>query len=255
MGILTWAYRIYGRMQRRAEFECLCRRHGLALNWRRDGDAGDILTDIFQQRVYADYFPFQEAAVVLDIGAHRGYFLLFCARQLDAQAKLFAVEPHPQNFADLQQVLREHNIPSVQALQAGVSDCSASATLHQSRSPNHSLFAGHAAALGQSQWGSCSVETLTLEVLLDRLQLTQVDFLKMDAEGAEYPALLSADAATLRRCKVISLEFHDVKTKGCTGLALVRHLEACGFRIVKFAHGSTVIDNNYGYLVGVRADD
>jgi hypothetical protein len=52
------------------------------------------------------------------------------------------------------------------------------------------------------------VECETLQTFLDRHNITRVDFLKMDAEGAEYEVFINLNPSILSRIQRMDLELH-----------------------------------------------
>ena len=132
-----------------------------------------------------------------------------------------------------------------EAIQAAVADKTGELDLYLGRTENHTIFETTGAAVQ-------SVKALTLAFLLNQYKLQQVDFLKLDCEGAEYPILLNTPASVFDRIKTISLEFHDQKDQRYTGLALCKHLQRNGFEIMKFTHGKTHQNKNYGWIVATK---
>ena len=254
MGLVRLVYNAWQQVQRRADFERLCLANDIALELSENIADLTILKEIFEARVYADYFPFYQKATVLDIGAHKGYFSLFALKNLDPQSRIIAVEPYASHVEILKKNLILNDGVQVQVLAAGLSDRSGQAQLHIAQSENHSLFPKHSSLLKrQRPFESVTVQVYALKDLLAELQLERVDFLKMDCEGAEYPALLAADAETLSKIGAISLEFHDLKDARYTGLELAKFLSGHGFTIAKLQHAATTINNNFGYLMALRS--
>ena len=236
-------------------FQRICQANQLRLE--RVGNLPDLATlqEVFEERAYADYFPFYQAATVVDIGAHKGYFSLFALKNLAANARIVAVEPYAANREQLQQNLEANGGGHVQCVALGLGPSTGEGTLYLGRSENHSLFQQHSRLLqGPDGGGTAAVSLRTLKDFLAEQHLAQVDFCKFDCEGAEYPAILGADRETLQKIRTISMEFHDLRDPRYTALSLAGHLQANGFRIVKLQHGASLINNNYGKLIACRDD-
>ena len=58
-----------------------------------------------------------------------------------------------------------------------------------------------------------SVPALTLSSFVERIGIGEFDLLKMDIEGSEHAAVLSADALVLSRFKRVSIEYHQTGEK------------------------------------------
>ncbi len=74
-----------------------------------------------------------------------------------------------------------------------------------------------------------------------------MDFLKLNCEGGEFPILLTSSSATLRKCGIMLVLFHEDFAPGYTEGMLITHLEQAGF--------STVVrqrERHRGWIIAVR---
>lgn len=232
----------------RAAFRRTCRANGIQLNYRLQRGGLAVLREVFAARIYADYFPFYEDAVIVDVGAHYGYFSIFASLNAGPEATIISVEPSQHNYQVLRRNIRDSKVENVYPIRAAIADQSGEADLYLSRHENHSLFRE-----GDGPVETEKVRSITLDTLLQEQDIEDVDLLKLDCEGAEYPILLEAGAALLDRITTITIEFHDLRRQDFTGLALARHLKEHGFEITKFTHGPTTRDKNYGFLIATKA--
>jgi FkbM family methyltransferase len=124
--------------------------------------------------------------VVIDCGAHIGGFTRVALR---AGARLVvAIEPEPANLLAFEKNLsQELRAGKVKLIRKGVWDTSGRISLHLSRvGDSHSMVIPH------NDKGDETVEVTTLDALVESLKLSQIDFVKMDIEGAEQRALRGA---------------------------------------------------------------
>jgi FkbM family methyltransferase len=134
--------------------------------------------------------PVRAGDVVLDAGAHVGEST-FAA--LDAGAsRVIAIEPDPDNLAALRKNLAGQIADGrVTVIDKGVYDREGLLSFaHQEGSRDGTFVEGEA--------GTASFPITTIDRLVTDLALTRVDFIKMDIEGSEIPALKGA-SDTLRR--------------------------------------------------------
>lgn len=234
----------------KSDFETICNISGLNLSFSRNRDSFSILRDIFYNREYSDFFPFYEESVIVDVGAHYGYFSLFASMNSDENSSIIAIEPAKDNYEILWKNITDCGLNNIKTLNMALSDAQGVQDLFKSRSYNYSLFSKGSNLLSSHQ--SIKIETLTLSGLFEKFNLQRIDFLKMDCEGAEYPVLLNSDNDILSKITTISLEFHDLKSREHTGNELARHLNKCGFKIVKFQYLPTTMNLNYGKLIVTR---
>lgn len=126
---------------------------------------------------------------VIDVGAHIGYYALMAAYRLQqvGSGLVFAFEPHPVNFADLQRNQQLNNLNNLIPLQKAVADQTTRVTLFSGSSsvePSLKQIPSHST--------SYEVECTTLDDFIDSYGKIKVGLIKLDAEGAELPVLYGA---------------------------------------------------------------
>ena len=138
----------------------------------------------------AEYLKDREHCVVIDVGAHSGAWSRRVL-QIKPDAKIIALEPHPDSFRSLSQ------IAPVLALNVGCGS-------HREKRPLFDHFGRdggteHASFLREAittHKGSQAVEHMAtmvrLDDLIEELGIERVDLLKIDVEGLEYDVLKGA---------------------------------------------------------------
>ena len=156
-------------------------------------DSGDgrpsvgMVTDVFEESTTR---LFQRLVipgmVVIDIGAHVGYYTLISARQAGPKGRVYAFEPDPDNHATLLRNIELNGYRNVIAVRKAVSDRVGDAQLYLSAtvSGNHSIYRH-----GLPGRGSIPVETTTVDSMLEELEWPHVDLVKIYVEGAEVAVL------------------------------------------------------------------
>lgn len=204
------------------------------------------LEEVFVQRAYADYFPFYKKATLVDVGAHKGYFSLFAYKNAGPGSTLIAVEPNASNLEVLRQNLVHNQADQVEVVAAALHSKDEAIQLYCGASANHTIVPAEGVVPNED---TMEVQGIQLSTLMQRYQLEEVDFLKLDCEGAEYEILFGLSQAVFQKIKVISMEFHDLKRPGHTALDLADHLEKMGFEIMKLEHRPTHRNLNHGRLI------
>ena len=198
---------------------------------------------IFSQRIYTpDYLPIEKDDIVVDIGANIGVFTVYAACK--THNTVYAYEPFPDNYDALEQNLCANALNNVKSYRLAVSDKKGRERFFNSgTSQHHHLEKVISGVLDKY----IEVPSITLKDIMDENHLAQIDFLKLDCEGAEGIILKSTSEEYLRRIRKISLEFHD-------HLSELKHdqirdlLERVGFTIKMVWDGKSKV----GYLYAWR---
>jgi FkbM family methyltransferase len=141
---------------------------------------------------------------VVDVGAHIGYYTLLFSRLVGPTGHVVAFEPVPKNFEFLSENLRLNRCTNVEPVNRAVLDRREQLCIEMPK--NDPLPVGVSFANSNNQ-GDVIVEAVSLdEYLLE--QTKRVDFLKVDAEGAEDRVLDGARALIERDHPVIMMEVH-----------------------------------------------
>ena len=160
---------------------------------------GDIIP-IFLNNAY--YNLPVKGKIVIDIGANIGDSPIYFA--LCGAAKVIALEPFPKNYELARKNIESNNLSDkVDLLLAGCAASQGYITID----PNYK--SNIMSSLVDFKHGT-KVPLLTLYDILKKynLLLSNETILKMDCEGCEYEAILSASADTLRRFSYIQVEYH-----------------------------------------------
>ena len=177
-------------------------------------------------------------AVVVDVGAHVGYFTNVFSRLAGAAGRVFAFEPHPANFQILLRNLRRRRIANVTAVQMAVSSGSGQATLYATP-----LSMGHSLLDVKAYVERVPVATVSLDGFFSAHGIERVDLVKIDAEGGEADVLegMRRRAGRPEPLSVI-LEFKPsiLVRQGRRPVELLERLFALGFAVYAIGRGGVV---------------
>jgi FkbM family methyltransferase len=123
----------------------------------------------------------------IDVGSNKGDFALFAAERLAGRGTVVAVEPSPENARWVRRSLERSRSASARVVEAALSDTRGQAVLHL-----RPLSGWHTLLPASDAVGEVTVETRTLDDLVDELGLQSVDALKIDVEGGELGVLRGA---------------------------------------------------------------
>jgi FkbM family methyltransferase len=180
---------------------------------------------------------------IVDLGANIGAFTLWASRRFP-DAKIVSVEPFPSTFERLAKTIDENALGNrVKAQNIAVNGADG-VVKFDATVGRRSYCRSMVEDAGRTE--SIEVPCLSLSSLLDHHGLPEIDCLKMDVEGGEYAILRGASPETLRRIRVITMEFHDAAKSP----ELWQKLEQSGFRRQRIVHAGWS-----GLATFVRRDD
>lgn len=199
-----------------------------------DGQNADVdfqvLGQVFLDEVYKG-LQFRDR-IVLDVGAHKGYFAAY-ALMSGAKAVL-SFEPEKVNFTCLAQFAESARLRgrSIKVFQVAVTDSDGDVTLHLNReSWRHSIVQGQVESCGKNvRVPSRSLANILTNVVAE--SMGQDLIMKIDAEGVEGPLLLNTPADCFAYVKEIIFEFHSF---GCCELRVILdRLQSLGLEYVAY---------------------
>lgn len=195
---------------------------------------GVIINEIWGEKIYTPFgYKINNGDVVVDIGAHKGYFSIYAACKAH-KGKVYAFEPFKENFDILKKNIYLNSITNTFSQNLGISG----------KRGTRKLFVNPFSMAGVSfipEWFSSMQDEaqrvkafrqkfITLSDILKIYKIDRINFLKSDCEGAEYDIFLKAPSSVLRRIDILSMEYHQInefKVKD-----LVRLFEHSGFTVV-----------------------
>lgn len=146
----------------------------------------------------------KEPDVIIDVGAGRGEDTFTFSRAVGEAGRVIAIEAHPLSFAMLKNFCRLNHLTNVIPLHLALMD--KAGTVHILEGP--STWQENAVHFhGDS---GVPVPADTLDAVCDRLGIDQVDFLKMNIEGAERFALRGIERV-ITKIGQICVACHDFR--------------------------------------------
>lgn len=191
--------------------------------------AVDVWTidEIFVRGEYAwDRVRLSPDATIIDIGANIGGFAVWAGWQYP-RSMILAYEPYPGNYDLLRENLSRNGISNVRAFPLAVWGRPATVCMDTSL-PYASMYStSEPLSINGS---GLRVAATSLDAIFEDHHLTCCDLLKVDCEGAEYEIMLNVSPGTLKRIRVILMEYHDNRTV-YTHADLETHLRGHGFEV------------------------
>ena len=200
--------------------------------------------EIFYDKIYHDeVVKIEENDIIVDIGANIGFFTVY-AHQFNPK-KIICLEPDIKSYLTLLENTK--NFDNVNCYNLAISDENGIMSFCYS----DIMSAGsHLKKFNDIMGKGMNLETnvlaIDIEKLFDLFNLTRIDYLKIDCEGAEQDIFKTIQDSTLKKIKKISLEFHSIEIKNQITEKLIQN----GFEITRelFLHFS----NNVGAIFAIN---
>jgi FkbM family methyltransferase len=129
--------------------------------------------------------------VVMDVGANWGSHTLYFSRLAGGDGVVYAFEPFPPAFTELEWHMQANKCTNVRALPYAISDKDGTASFVIGDSPSEGSLL-EASSIPSTQKENVSVITRKLDSLIEELDLKRVKLIKIDVEGAESRVLQGA---------------------------------------------------------------
>jgi FkbM family methyltransferase len=170
--------------------------------------------------------------VVVDLGAHVGYYTLLAARRVGPEGRVFAFEPNPDNFRLLVKNIDLNFYSNVIPVQKAVSNETGEAELFLQGGATHSLF-----RKSENSNKSVLVQTTSLDEYFQTIEQrlrSRITLIKMDIEGAELQAALGMRRIIRENAEIaIISEFEpeNLKASGTDPSEFKSYLTGQGFKL------------------------
>ena len=195
------------------------------------------LHEIYVQRVYTKTLEIGADDTVVDIGATFGDFSLLAAGK--TSGRVIACEPIPENIRLLKRNIRANRIKNIQVEAVAIGRRGKRRKLFLSSTTEQHSFYNRDININWDK--KIFVPSLTLVELMHKYHIKQIDFLKLDCEGAEGEIFYSTPQIYLKRMGKIVMEYHNTVSR-LSHIQIARILEKAGFAVW--------IDGKSGYPYG-----
>jgi FkbM family methyltransferase len=162
----------------------------------------------------------KQGDIVVDIGAHMGRYTIISSKRVGTNGKVVAIEAHPSNFEMLNSNIKLNQLTNVIPLNYAAYSKETKIKLYlpdeeSGYTMHHSIMSNYVFTKYKDKTEDKFVEVSanTLDYLLQLNEITDVNWVKIDVEGAEFEVLKGA-SNVLSKSKDIALliEVHGKDT-------------------------------------------
>jgi FkbM family methyltransferase len=196
----------------------------------KGGDAdGLIINEIWGSKIYVqNSLQINEKDIVVDIGAHKGYFSVFAAKRAK-KGNVYAFEPTEKNFAFLEKNIKLNHCKNIHPYKLGIAAKRSERKIYefQDQAGGISLIKEW---FGESdRVKTFKIKCITMDDIFTKCKIDKINFLKLDCEGSEHEILLNTSAKTMEKIEKIGMEYHEIGN--LTADKLIEFLQKNGFTV------------------------
>ena len=192
---------------------------------------GQIISEIYKQKVYEQIEALEPSMTVLDVGASIGIFSLKASSIVGSSGRVIAIEPDPESFAALQENIVANKATNIIPVNAAAWNSFTYLEFNNSVRPTSRHITAVEAQI--------IVPAEPLDNVLSSLSINQVDFVKIDVEGAAEETLEGMTNTLNNTYSLAIAAYHKLMGKKEHPSEIVALLQSKGFstKILRYYFG------------------
>lgn len=167
----------------------------------------------------------------IDIGAHHGLYSLLASKKVGATGRVISFEPSPREYLRLCEHIQLNSRSNIQTIQSAVSDTEGESDFFVCMGIETGCNSLRLPVV-QEEVQKISVPVTTIDLFIAKNPLSRIDFMKIDAEGAELSVLKGAAHAINNFRPLILCEVVDTRTApwDYKSQDIIDYLDEIGYR-------------------------
>jgi FkbM family methyltransferase len=157
------------------------------------------------RRIMSGLLP--SGGIAIDVGANVGWHTLLMSHIVGPQGRVLAIEPNPSVCVELRRNLQINRVQNVEVIACAAGDTDGLLSFLAPAASEPGAASGHVVATSETGHGIVSVPARTLDAVVTETNVDRLDFVKLDIEGYEWPALRGAEKTIARFRPSIVFEF------------------------------------------------
>jgi FkbM family methyltransferase len=171
----------------------------------------DFINMTIREDDIIEHFTPKEGDVVVDVGAHIGRYTIIASKRVGINGKVVSIEADPGNFEMLNRNIKLNKLSNIIPLNYAAYSKETKIKLYL---PAGDVFTKYNTVMSDWIWVKpedkfVEVNANTLDNLLQQVGIKQVNWIKIDVEGAEFEVLKGANSVLLNSKNIVLLmEIH-----------------------------------------------
>ncbi len=193
----------------------------------------DLINMTIREDEIIELFTPKEGDVVVDIGAHMGRYTIIGSKRVGTNGKVVAIEANPSNFEMLNRNIKLNQLTNIISLNNAVYSKETKIKLYlPGEELGHTTYNTVMSDRAKNEDKFVEVSANTLDYLLQLKGIMDVNWIKIDVEGAEFEVLKGA-TNVISKSKDIALLIEIHNLSGGTNLyrPIIEFLRLYNFKI------------------------
>ena len=197
-----------------------------------DRSSAETLLDNYESEVFSFFIP-RPNDVVIDVGANIGYFTIYASRKVGKDGLVIALEPMDEAYNCLMKNIRLNRLNNVKPFKLALWSSETTLRLYRTKGYFTSAISKVDVFKNLIQQKKLElikeyeIKAIKLDDLIKNINLSKVDWIKIDVDGSEYEVILGS-MNTLKRFKPkLIIEIHNQEI----GNKILKILKNLGYKI------------------------
>jgi FkbM family methyltransferase len=196
----------------------------------------DLINMTIREDEIIDHFRPKEKDIVVDIGAHIGRYTIISSKRIGPNGKVVAIEADPANLEMLNRNINLNKLTNVTSLNYAVYSNQTKLKLYlPGKQSGFTIYNTIMINRGKHQGKFIQVNGNTLDNLLEqnKINLANINWIKIDVEGAEFEVLKGAQNVLSKSNDIaILIEIHNSQNGTNLYRPIIEFLNRYNFRIL-----------------------
>jgi FkbM family methyltransferase len=153
-------------------------------------DKEDLAT--YEHAIFRLFKP-KQRDIFIDVGAHIGRYSIIAAKRIGRWGRVISIEAHPDTFELLKKNIELNGLPNVTTINSVITSQGGKARLYLAgQDRGFTIYNTIMTHRAKATENFLEVEANTLDNILESKNITEVNWIKIDVEGAELEVLKGA---------------------------------------------------------------
>ena len=153
-------------------------------------DKEDLAT--YEHAIFRLFKP-KQRDIFIDVGAHIGRYSIIAAKRIGRWGRVISIEAHPDTFELLKKNIELNGLPNVTTINSVITSQGGKARLYLAgQERGFTIYNTIMTHRAKATENFLEVEANTLDNILESKNITEVNWIKIDVEGAELEVLKGA---------------------------------------------------------------